>query len=159
VLYSPSQDSPDRRAAVFDHEGNVVGAGSVEVRAEQIEFAEGNSVLAYGNGQEGQYLAYFEAEDKKLVERWRRGAPRRADYSSQLIASRDLAIIGFEESSEETRQSHLLGFDRQGKLKLNIPLVTEEGAYLYAQAFSDNRAFLGVGTDDSHLAGYRISGR
>ena len=158
VLYSPSKGKGSRRAAIFDAQGNVIHAGSVEAQAEQIEFVGEQGVFVYGNGIKGQYLALLEGDGKKLVERWRRGASRHADYSSQMIAASDLAIIGFEDSQPSTRHSHLLAFDRDGKLKFNIPLMTEDGAYLYAQAFSESRSFLGVGTDDSYLSGYRVSG-
>jgi hypothetical protein len=65
-------------------------------------------------------------------------------------------IIGFEEVSERTRHSHVLALDQKGTLHWDIPLISEDGAYLYSRGFSESPEMLVVGTDDGVISGYRL---
>jgi hypothetical protein len=156
VLYHTAKQG--QLVALFDRDGKLRGQGRPEAHVEQVEIApSGNGVLVYGNGPKGQHLALLARDAKgKLAEAWHRADPRYADYSSSLIATQELTIIGFESVKPTERQSHLVAFDYDGKMKWNIPLVTEEGAYLYAQSYSPESSFLGVGTDDSVLSAYAV---
>jgi outer membrane protein assembly factor BamB len=141
----------------IDFKGRIRGEGVPVAHVEQVEASpDGDAVLVYGNGPRGQSIALFQADDDSLKEKWSRGDSRYADYSSSMIVAGGLAIIGFEDLAAKGRHSHLLGFDFAGKLKWNLPLVTEEGAYLYAQSYAPDRSFLAVGTDDANLSGYQI---
>jgi hypothetical protein len=157
VLYHAGKKG--QLVALFDAGGKLVAEGRPEAHVEQIESApEGGAVLVYGNGPKGQHLALLARDGSgKLRETWHRADPRYADYSSSMIATQELAIIGFEDILPSERHSHLVAFDYEGKMKWNIPLVTEEGAYLYAQAYAPEKSFLGVGTDDSTLTAYAVS--
>lgn len=170
VLYNNRREG--QRLAIFDSQGKLIGEGAPSSHVEQVEISpSGGEALVYGNGPKGQYLALFSAAGGSaeataarktpaaLREKWRRGDAKSADYSSSMIATHDLAIIGFEDIAPNTRRSRLLAFDLQGGLKWSIPLVTEEGAYLYAQSFSPEKSFLGVGTDDGNLSAYQVTSK
>ena len=144
-----------QKLAVFDRKGKSMAEKAVGSHVEQIEFSQdGKMVFAYGNGPKGQYLSAMDSTH--LNETWHREDARYADYSSAMLVAGESVVIGFEDVAPNTRHSHLLAFNIEGKLIWNIPLVTEEGAYLYGQAFSPATDLLIVGTDDSMLSGYQI---
>jgi len=146
-----------QKIAWLDENGKILAEVKPSVHLTQVEVAaDGHSLYGYGNSPKGQYLVLFEASDTGLVEKWRRGDARFADYATPMSVTGELALIGFEDFSTGTRRSRLLAFTPEGKVRWSVPLKTDEGAYLYAQTFSPARSLLGVGTDDSMLVGYRI---
>jgi outer membrane protein assembly factor BamB len=145
--------------AVLDGEGKVIAQGAPSTHVEQIEIAPGGAgVAVYGNSAKGQYLGFFKipAQPGPMPEAWQRGDARFADYSSSIIMASDLVMVGYEDAAENARHSHLLAFDFDGNLKWNLPLVTEEGAYLYAHGFAPGSSLLAVGTDDGNLSAFRL---
>jgi hypothetical protein len=157
ALYKPS--GPKRggqRIALIDFRSKTVSTVQPNWFTEQLEMPpSGDCVYAYGNGPKGQSLSCF--SPPSLKEAWGRRDKRFADYSSQLLAAGDVAVVGFEDLAGESRHSHLLVFDREGGLQANIPLQTDEGAYVYAQGYSPQASLIAVGTDDGTLSGYRLS--
>jgi outer membrane protein assembly factor BamB len=150
---SPASDRASQAVAVFDKQGKLLGDTVSAVRASQIEAVPGSIGFAtYGNGKQGQSVAYYE-----ITEKWRRSYPRAADYTSSLLTASGLVILGFEETTPSARLSHLIAFDPEGALKWNLPLVTQEGAYLYAQGFAPRTSLLAVGTDDGFLSAFQLS--
>jgi outer membrane protein assembly factor BamB len=139
--------------AVFDDDGKRLGEAVPGERVEQLEAApSGRGIAAYGNGAQGQYVAFYELPllSTRVVD------PRSADFSSNMIMTRDLVILGFEDIGETARHSHLIAFDLDGGLKWNLPLVTEEGAYLYAHGFAPIPSLISVGTDDGYLSAFQL---
>lgn len=156
VLYTKGSS---QRLAVLDERGKLVETGRPESYVRQIEAApSGDAFSVYGNGPKGQYLALYGTKEMKLL--WQRSDSRYADYASSMILRDDMVIIGFEDAAEQPstslRRSHLLGFDFEGKLQWNIPLYTRDGAYIYAQTYSSDHGFVGLGTDDGVLRAYRV---
>jgi hypothetical protein len=147
-----------QRIAVFDFQGHQLSEGEPSDHVSQLELAiDGTAVFAYGNGPRGQNLAFFAlGTDKDLDQTWIRQDARYADYSAPMLVIADSAIIGFEEFTPAGRDTHLLGFGSDGKILWDVPLQTDQGAYLYAQAYSPEQALLAVGTDDSRLTAYQI---
>jgi outer membrane protein assembly factor BamB len=152
--------------AIYDAKGTQIAQGAPGSHAEQIEITPaGDGIVLYGNGPRGQYVSLHALAGlsaggslaSTLKENWHREDKRYADYSSSIIVTNDLIIAGFEDVVPTSRQSHLLALDREGKLKWDIPLVTEEGAYLYAHALAADKSLVVVGTDDGTLAAYRVS--
>jgi hypothetical protein len=160
VLYN--EPKKGQRIALFDKEGKQKAEGEATVHVSQIEMSPaGDQILGYGNGPKGQNLALFGLEgpsDKpELKQKWYRGDARYADYATQMVVSQELAIIGFEDILDSGRHSHLMAFDFDGRVKWNIPLETEEGAYLYAQGYAPKSAFLAIGSDDATLSAFQIT--
>ncbi|MGZ3688442.1 MAG: hypothetical protein ACXVBW_09090, partial [Bdellovibrionota bacterium] len=92
-----------------------------------------------------------------LKEKWMHGLAQAADYSSSIIAGKDFVLMGLEDIGEDDRDSHLVGFDFAGNLRWNIIVKSDEGAYLYSQGFSEDRALLAVGSDDGTLNLYHLT--
>lgn len=163
ALFDTRKDG--QKWARLDNKGVTRSEGSPVAHAEQIELsAAGDAVLVYGNSSAGQKLSLFPAQPaskagKKTQAQWTTGDSRYADYTSSMIVSdhKSSVILGFEDIHDGERRSHLIGLDFEGRMKWDIPLDTEEGAYFYAHSFSSERAFLVVGTDDSTLQGFRIA--
>jgi hypothetical protein len=149
--------SSDQKLSLLGAHGKVLSQGLTESHSEQVELTpDGRAILTYGNSNTGQGMALYEGAPA-LERKWRRGDARFADFSSSIIVAGRQVLMGFEDVAESTRHSHLLGFDFGGDLKTNIPLITEEGAYLYAQGLAEDAAILVVGTDDGSLAAYRLA--
>lgn len=162
ALYNTVPDSrrPPQALAVFDDQGRLLGEATTLVRTGQIEAVPASEGFAtYGNSNQGQSVVYYAIQEgpaPTLVEKWRRGDPRAADYTSSLITTQDLVILGFEEAVPGARHSHLIAFDPEGALKWNLPLITQDGAYLYAHGFAPKPSLLVVGTDDGFLSAFRL---
>jgi len=149
--------SNDQKITVLDHQGNSIAPVKPSYHMEQIEtVGTGASWAGYGNSLKGQHIEYFELTRGKLVAKWERGDKKIAEYSSSILPTPNLILFGFEDIFSNSRHSHLLGFDLAGGLKLNLPLITEEGAYLFAQAFAPEASLVIVGTDDGYLNAYRL---
>lgn len=159
------QGSP-QAISVFGFDGKSLGEAGVPKRAGQLEaVAAGTGLALYGNSEAGQLIAYYAvgggggelgAARPPLAEKWRREYPRAADYSSSMITSGELIILGFEDIIRGQRNSHLIAFDLEGGLKWNLPLPTEDGAYLYAHGFAPMPSLIAVGTDDGYLSAFRL---
>lgn len=154
-----------QRVAWFNFAGKAIGRPErPSAHVTQIELTpEGGASVLYGNSPRGQNLIFLEAQADSTPEsvtawseKWKVADPRFADYATAMTLASDLILIGFEDFAENTRSTRLLGFDREGKVRLAIPLETQQGAYLYAQAYAPSRDALIVGTDDARLTSYRI---
>ena len=147
-----------RRLVVIDAKG-VGPEVAVEPAVRQIEWAEqGSSVTLYGNSQEGQTLVSYGVPAEGAPQlKWERRDSRSADYSSSALAGKQVVWMGFEKNTSETRTSSLLGYDGEGKLLWNLNLETEDGAYLYAKAFSEKAGLMAVGTDDGRLSLFKLT--
>lgn len=158
VLYNVGKKS--QKTTFFDQTGKVRAEAVPLSHVEQIELTpDGKNAILYGNGPKGQYLASYPliTPSKGIVnlkESWHRGDSRYADFASSMIVTNLAVIVGFEDISQTERHTHLMGFDPDGKLKWQIPLRTEEGAYIYSMGFSSEKNFLVVGTDDSSVSGF-----
>ncbi len=154
------------RVTVFDEKGLVRSIGAPALPATQIELAAGDRecgpVVLFGNGPSGQWIQRLGCDGagrggaRKLVEKWRRGLDRAADYSTRLGFSGELLIAGFETVLPSGKETFLRAYDLNGLQRWEIPLATEEGAYLFAHSYSPGLSIVVVGTDDSRLAGYRV---
>ncbi|MGZ3698151.1 MAG: outer membrane protein assembly factor BamB family protein [Bdellovibrionota bacterium] len=159
--------SGEQKIALLGADGTMFAEGVPAAHAQQIELSpDGSMIFAYGNGVEGQYLGAFEvpatgavpaAPPAALKEKWMHGLAQAADYSSSIIAGKDFVLMGLEDIGEDDRDSHLVGFDFAGNLRWNIIVKSDEGAYLYSQGFSEDRALLAVGSDDGTLNLYHLT--
>lgn len=151
---------------------------ALDAHAEQIAVhASGQTVVVYGNNPQGQQVTLFApGTDGKTFERkWQLHDKRYADFSSTLFVSADQVIVGFEDivvpeapkagktatqpmpgAGSAQRLSHLFGFGLDGKARWDLPIQTDEGAYLYVQAFSAEERRLVVATDEGALTAYRL---
>lgn len=150
--------------ALLDKQGNTLAQVQLSQHTEQVSFSEkADTVLVYGNGPQGQYLASYKLEPGtapavKLAKGFFYRDQHFADYSSPMVVSRDEVLVGFEDiysPSTKSRHSHLFSFDMKGKVTWHLPLHTEDGAYLYAKATASD-PFLVVATDRGQLAGYQV---
>lgn len=165
-----AKESAIQGISVIGVEGKRLGDTVPLSRVEQIEMVpDGAGFAVYGNGVRGQYVAYYDLPPQRalaantgltaLPEKWHRGDARAADFSSNVIVTRDLVILGYEDITESARHSHLIAFDFDGGVKWNIPLVTEEGAYLYAHGFAPIPSLISVGTDDGYLSAFQLKAK
>lgn len=142
--------------SVFDAKKGLLSSLPLSYHVEQVEiFPSGKLITIYGNSPRGQYLAVHSAQDATL--QWQKLESRYADYSLAIRLGDDRILAGFEQmgsgpkNSVKSRLSRLVVLDLDGKLKVELPLKTAEGAYLYSFAYSQNRSLVGVGTDDKRL--------
>ncbi len=155
VLHNSIRDG--QRITLIDSNGKVKGNVTPSAHVEQLEISpsEALRVYAYGNSPKGQHVLMFEGDD--LKPRWQKSEGRYADYSSSILATEHMLFVGFEDVEPDTRHSHLVAFDSEGKMRANVLLETEEGAYLYSYSFSPAQAIMAVGTDDSTLTVYQFN--
>ena len=119
---------------------------------EQIEISpNGKSIYVYGNSPKGQYISLLDWSQDLPRLKWQRSDIRYADYSSAISVSDSQVLVGFENIEENERQSHMVVFDTDGKMKANLPLHTAEGAYLYSFSVSSESSTLATAADDSVL--------
>lgn len=179
VLYHSSKDG--QRIALLNSRGIVVADGEPALHSEQIELAPGGKgVFAYGNGPKGQYLGSFpfpvdlETSTGKTLSwhpKWKQGDAKYADYSAAMtivnVSTATLPVappssmpldtgirvlIGLQSFSLPSRHSHVIAFDESGAKRMDIPLSTEEGGYLYLTAAHAGKARVLVATDDGQLS-------
>ncbi|MBC7691029.1 MAG: PQQ-binding-like beta-propeller repeat protein [Methylotenera sp.] len=154
--------------SLFDSKGKLRATAEPGSHVEQLEMSsQGSELFVYGNSPKGQYLAVLLGLDRAasgkasskpvtLSQKWQRSDKRYADYSSSIVASDHQVMAGFEDVEPSTRNSHLVIFDLEGKMRANLELKTEEGAYLYSYAYSPENGVLAVGTDDSKLSVFSL---
>ena len=119
---------------------------------EQIEISpNGQSIYVYGNSPKGQYISLLDWSLERPKLKWQRSDIRYADYSSAISVSDSQVLVGFENIEDNQRQSHMVVFDTEGKMKANLPLHTAEGAYLYSFSVSSESSTLATAGDDSVL--------
>ena len=157
VLYT---SGTREKISVLDAGGTVVTLGEPHAHVEQIEISPtASDVFTFGNGPQGQYLALYPllpgAPPSVLKTKWERLEPRRSDYSSSIIVSQDRIIVGIEDLVDTDRHTHLLGFDFDGNQKWSIPVIVEEGVYLYEQDFASENPLLAITTDDGVLSVFK----
>jgi hypothetical protein len=126
---------------------------------QQVEIsADGKRSAIYGNGPRGQAISLWTASSKqRLLPAWSYRAARYADYSQQIDLSGEDTLLGFEEVTERTRHSHVVSLRKTGEVEWDIPLMSEDGAYLYARGISSRSKLVVLGTDDGMLSAYDIS--
>jgi outer membrane protein assembly factor BamB len=134
---SAAQHQP--HIAFFKGSAKPVDQVSFEGRFEQLAMSpNGQFVVLSGNNPHGQALVGFlkdKTSDMRFKEVWHQKITRYSDYTSPLAIMEDRIIYGFEESAPTDpgqSMAHLYAFDPQGKVEWNIPLVSEEGGYLFA---------------------------
>ena len=65
-----------------------------------------------------------------------------------------------DRGSQARRISRLFGFDRQGKVEWDLPVRTEEGAYLFAYSSElkpSERKIVMVATDEAVVKAFEVS--
>jgi hypothetical protein len=151
VLYKDAQQL--ERVAVFDSQARPIGVFSPSFRAQQLEIdAGGDFTYYYGNSSSGQFLGSAPASSSQ--ERWRQGTEYFTEYSYSIFLTPHRVWMGLEQPNE--RQSHLLGFDSDGRLRKDFQVVRGEAAYLYTQkAASEDAGTIVVGSDDGKLSLFR----
>jgi WD40 repeat protein len=151
-------------AAVFDQHGKKVSDFVVPAGPDEIRFyLKSKSIAFYGNGEKGQVFSWMgEEEGGKYRQLWRRGASYSAHYSPPQVFSyraggESRLLAPFEEVSPGSNNTHVLSFDRLGKLALDLPITVAEGAFLYLEDFSPDSGTLAVANDDGTLAVFSIT--
>jgi outer membrane protein assembly factor BamB len=133
---------------------------TLEAPHQQIELSEDGSLTAiYGNGPKGQLVSLLGTPafgEGRLTLLWSYRAPRYADYNQRIDFSGEDIVLGFEEVTERTRHSHVVALQRSGQLNWDIPIQSEEGAYLYARGMTSKSGLLVLGTDDGRLTAYEV---
>jgi hypothetical protein len=151
--------SSEQKIALFAAGGKVPTLLPIHSRLDELDLsADGKALFGYGNDADGQVIVRIseDATKSKDVLVWKRGDPKPAEYSSQLLSSQEWVWIGFEDMNSTTRHSHVLGFDSEGGVKTNIIVPSEEGSYLYAYAYADRAHVLAVGSDDGRLSLFEV---
>ncbi len=150
--------SSQQKIALFPANGKSPTLLPIHSRLDELDLsADGQALFGYGNDADGQVIVRI-SEDKNAKDAliWKRGDPKPAEYSSQLLASQDWVWIGFEDMNSTSRHSHVLGFDSDGGVKTNIIVPSEEGSYLYAYSYADRAHILAVGSDDGRLSLFEV---
>jgi hypothetical protein len=149
-----------QRLSLYSGAGDRLAVTSPAWHGDQIEIsADGAGTALYGNGSlaNGQYLAWFEMQGAQLKELWSHGDRHAAEYQSSVSLTADGIIVGYEkvEQGVAGRSCHVLHYDFQGRLRWDLLLPTDEGAYLYAQVYAPETRTLVVGTDDGWVRAFR----
>jgi outer membrane protein assembly factor BamB len=108
---------------------------------------------------EGQFEQVAISPNAQIKEAWRHSSPRYSDYNSPLVVTDQRTIVGFEDGpSAESGKSftHLFSFDRGGKVEWAIPLVSDEGGYLFAYSREGSEPILLGVTDNGEVSAFRI---
>ncbi|MEK7692436.1 MAG: hypothetical protein AAB425_15580, partial [Bdellovibrionota bacterium] len=160
VLWRDTSVQPHvQRISIFSRDGGgtLIRQGIPLGPGQQIEILPGGeAAYVYSNTANGQFVTRFDADTARPND-WSRTDARYADYTSSMLLSRELAIIGVEDNAESTqRHTHILAFNRDGKIRWNLPFVTQEGAYLYSQAWSEKNSLLVLATDDGTVSAYKV---
>jgi outer membrane protein assembly factor BamB len=123
---------------------------------QQIELSDdGSSTAIYGNGPKGQWVSLWGPGNLgRFSPIWSYRSNRYADYNQRIDLTGEDTVLGFEEVTERTRHSHVVALQKSGKLDWDIPLMSEDGAYLYARGLSSRTGLVVVGTDDGVLSAY-----
>jgi hypothetical protein len=149
VLYKTKKKTQE--IILFDSKGESQGLIKPSFRSLQVEMApQGKFVFYYGNSADGQYVGSASLETYKEI--WRRGGAIASDYSYSISVSSDLVLMGYEDITPSDRRSHLLAFEYDGKMKWDLPLSTDEGAYIYTHRIAAHPSVLAVGTDDAQVS-------
>lgn len=150
-------------------DGRIVQSLEVPGQFDQIAMNSGGErIILYGNNPRGQTLVHVKCEELpssdhahfKLTETWRKHSPLYSDYSSQLFIASGRIIAGFEDSSLHAESGravvHLFGFDQQGKVEWSVPLVGEEGGYLFSYSKNPANPRLIAISDIGEISAYRL---
>lgn len=133
---------------------------SLDFPAENIEFsAKAEGVYVYGNGPEGQSLAYLETfpEAKLSTPRWHRGIPTQADFGASLISTPDGVMSTFEEIEKGARKIRWIEVRTDGKILARKDLPIAEGAYLYVLGLSPDGLITWFLSDNGLIGAFRRS--
>jgi len=153
VLYRKQDQS--QKIALFDSTGKAVGTQPPKFRAIQIEMDEsGGALFYYGNNAQGQHVGRFSLSPFK--ELWTQGGDVAAYYSSSILVGPHEVFMGFEAISSQDRKSHFLAYDYSGNLKWDLPIATDEGAYLYSQKMAPANKLWVIGTDDARVSAFGL---
>jgi hypothetical protein len=150
--------SSQQKIDLFPTNGKAPTLLPIHSRLDEVDLsADGQALFGYGNDADGQVIVRI-SEDKNAKDTliWKRGDPKPAEYSSQLLSSQEWVWIGFEDMNSTSRHSHVLGFDGDGGVKTNIIVPSEEGSYLYAYSYADRAHILAVGSDDGRLSLFEV---
>jgi len=163
VFYYKKEASGKHAAtvALLDKQGKNIDTLSIEGRFDQLAISpSGKLVTLAGNNPYGQTIvALTQDSSSHLKELWRQRTPRYSDYTSPLAVMDDRIIVGFEESApSESNQSlaHLYAFDSSGKVEWSVPLVGEEGGYLFAYSHLKKSSVLVSVSDAGEMSAYEL---
>jgi hypothetical protein len=155
--------SSEQKVALFAPKGKDPSLLPIHSRLDELDLSsDGKALFGYGNDADGQVIVRISEDPKSVGPKskdtliWKRGDPKPAEYSSQLLSSQEWVWIGFEDMSSSSRHSHVLGFDNDGGVKTNIIVPSEEGSYLYAYSYADRAHILAVGSDDGRLSLFEV---
>ena len=162
-------------AVFFDHEGKRRNSVPLDGRFDQMAMSpNGTFVVLSGNNPQGQALATLMQEPGVLPldpsptvatqsfrykEVWRQRVPRYSDYSSPLAVMQDRIIIGFEEmppAEPGETLAHLYAFDPKGKVEWSLPLIGQEGGYLFAYSRGKDNPMLVSVSDMGEMSAYDL---
>lgn len=162
VLYKPRK-APGlgpfkRRLALFDRRGRLRADVPVTVEVEKAEFApDRGALILFGNHGSGADLALFSNPEGAAAvpsERWRKREPRTTDAAAQFLVTREGVLLA------TGGKLQYIGFD--GALRWAAPVAAgmggDEGASVYAMAWSEPNRTLVVATDDGSLGAFRLGG-
>lgn len=158
--------------SIFKANGTPLDQVSTAGRFESLAIsADSNSIVLYGNNPFGQALvnlarnpasASVENQPTPFAEAWRQSSPRYSDYSSPLSVVDGGIIAGFEDpeqSDSKRSMAHLFSFGKDGKVEWTIPMVTEEGGYLFSYSKGAGKPVLVGVSDLGVLSAYRLESR
>lgn len=180
VLYQPKNRAsitkgiPQKQEiSVLDSDGHFLGSSPSLFYSSQIEFstqaASKNFIYAYGNSSDGQAVGKIEISadsSKKGKELWRYRESTEAEYLSSILGVTEAEtpshehsieiIMGVEQATSYTRESHLVALAPEGKIQWDLKLPSDEGAYLNGLRTDSNSSLLAASTDDGKMNLVRI---
>jgi hypothetical protein len=155
VVFSGSVVGKPQKIA-FMKKGKVLSSATLRGQVSQLALSpDGDSVFAYGNEGDGQYIGYFgkASDGQALSEIWHHGVETNAHYTQTLFVSEMRpskkaesaanptlnakvanvgnvvqAILGVEQVSAHSRQSEVVGLDSKGTLMWRLPVTSALGA-------------------------------
>lgn len=147
-----------QRLVGMNNSGKPLWQTPLDSPHQQIELSsDGKTTAVYGNGPRGQSVSLWTpGSPPSFSTLWNYVSPRYADYNQRIDLTGESTYLGFEEVTDRTRHSHVVALRRNGTLAMDIPLVSEDGAYLYARGISDRSGVIVVGTDDGVLTAYPL---
>lgn len=157
VLYLTTGASrSDRKLAFFDGAGSPRSELAVSVEADRVEFSRSGDVLVlFGNHGVGADLAAVsvpESAGASSRELWRRREHRASDAPAQF------AVTGRGILFANGNRFRLVGMDGgvRWSARLGSLLGSDEGASVYAMAYSEPKRTLALAADDGGLGMFRL---
>lgn len=143
---------------LYNFEGLRLLDTIVQTRMEQLEFSpDASGLLLYGNGNEGQYLVFYDAPTGGVpTEKWNQLSEQDMDYSSFMQSGATLLAMAFNDRGAKDRHSHAFIFNYSGELLWNILLNSPEKAFLYIYDFNEANLRLATAMDDGTIQFFQL---